>query len=101
MIGSNGSEGRCRATGALKPASRADRDGEWTLLCGKRCFICDRLPQPKALCEDRERVVRYIRLVEPPEVPPIRLGNRTICKDCCIRTMDGHHCPWWNLCWRG
>ncbi len=23
------------------------------------------------------------------------------CKNCCIRNLDGHHCPWWDLCWPG
>ncbi|MBI4182061.1 MAG: hypothetical protein HY520_03790 [Candidatus Aenigmarchaeota archaeon] len=22
-----------------------------------------------------------------------------VCKDCCISTMKGHKCVWWDICW--
>jgi len=62
------------------------------------CCLCDR-KTPSADCQ-RWDLVRNTPagwcLAGPSRRRPVRVK---VCKDCCIRELDGHRCMWWDFCW--
>ena len=64
------------------------------------CFLCGKQRTPAACCEDRDRVVKAIENVASANQLKQRPQRITMCKDCCIGLLEGHHCVWWDFCWR-
>ncbi len=107
MSGSNGSEGRRSMVSALPgtvsraAAEAADEIAPWPHWEAKQCTVCKKFKRPAASCERPEAVEKVLtrkasRRLRWPGHP-----RAAICKDCCIGALDGHHCVWWALCWRG
>jgi len=62
------------------------------------CYLCDR-KRPSADCQRRDLFKNTPAgwcSAGPSRLRPARL---VICKDCCIRELDGHRCIWWDFCW--
>ena len=106
MNGSNNAAGRqCPASAlGLSPLSAAEeallQDGSWPWSNHGRCLLCRQGQETTASCERDQRV---LDVLERRQVMPLTLSRPqrvVVCKDCCIAALDGHRCPWWDLCWR-
>jgi hypothetical protein len=105
MNGSNGAVGRQGPASALEAAGLKAaevaqlEDGDWPWFSHGHCLLCQMKREATTSCEQEGRVeaVRGRIFFRPPGSRP---EHRTICKQCCIRLLDGHGCPWWSLCWR-
>ena len=64
------------------------------------CFLCGRQRPPAASCQDWDGVIEALAVREPGRQHWERPQRVTMCKDCCIGRLEGHHCLWWGLCWR-
>ena len=106
MNGSNSAVGRQGPASAVAAAglSAAEQallaDGPWPWSSCGRCWLCQLRRETTASCERDERVSKVLegRHMQPPIFG--RTDRTMVCKDCCIAAMDGHGCPWWDLCWR-
>jgi hypothetical protein len=107
MNGSNGSEGRRGMVSALRgtvsraAAEAAAEIAPWPHLEAKECTLCEKLQRPAASCERPEAVGKVLREKGSRRLPWPGHPRATVCKDCCIHALEGHHCVWWALCWRG
>ncbi len=107
MNGSNGSEGRrgvvsaLRGLGSRSAAEAADEIARWPHLEAKQCALCEKLQRPAASCERPGAVEELLMKEASRRLPWPGYPRATVCKDCCIDALDGHHCVWWALCWRG
>jgi hypothetical protein len=62
------------------------------------CCLCDRTTR-SADCQRWELVRALPRERCSGRPPSRRPGRVVVCKDCCIRELDGHRCVWWDFCW--
>lgn len=62
----------------------------------KVCWLCGRRQEGAAPCEREEKVWEALE-GQGRRAP---FGETAVCKGCCIAALDGHECPWWELCWR-
>jgi len=100
MNGSNnavGRQGPAMALG-LSPLSAAEEALLEAALPGleqRMCLLCRLRQEATASCEQDA-------VLEQRRARPLVSGSppRVVCKDCCIAALDGHECPWWDLCWR-
>lgn len=105
MTGSNGAKGRRGLAGTWRRkggSAAAGCQGTTTarvLLYAERCLLCSESRRPKASCEDWERIVAFLGQRDPARLPWRRPERVIVCKDCCIAALEGHRCPWWDLCW--
>ena len=104
MNGSNhaaGRQGPAMALG-LSPLTAAEEALLEAALSGleqRMCLLCRLRQETTASCERDKRV---IEVLQRRRVRPLTLSRPpcVVCKDCCIAALDGHGCPWWDLCWR-
>ena len=108
MNGSNhaaGRRGQGQASRGAPGAAAWPRPSRWT--CARpaynhrRCFLCGERQPQTVFCEEWPRVQAFFAKVERWWHCNYRLGRDVTCKQCCIAVLDGHHCPWWDLCWQG
>jgi len=102
MNGSCSERGRRRPAPALAVEAPATADqlatqaeeSPWAEC--KVCWLCGRRQEDPASCE-REEKVQEVLEKRDRRAP---FGETAVCKGCCIAALDGHECPWWDLCWR-
>ena len=98
MNGSNGETGRRPQANWRRGAQSTEDEGRGPGSSG--CFLCRR-SRGTAYCEQRLRIWDHLERNQPwrnrSQIP----RPAALCKDCCIAALDGHHCEWWDLCWRG
>lgn len=63
------------------------------------CFLCGKERRPASCCEDWCRVTEALEVQGPRRKRRERPCRVTMCKDCCIRDLEGHQCVWWDFCW--
>lgn len=98
MNGSNGETGRRPQANWRRCARRTEDEGSGPGSSG--CFLCQR-SRTSAWCEQRFRIWDHLERNQPWRDRLQISRPAALCKDCCIGALDGHHCEWWNLCWRG
>jgi len=64
-----------------------------------QCIVCRKIRPLMCRCEDRGRVIVVLKRRRPERPTPCGDGQPAVCKDCCIGTLEGHRCVWWELCW--
>jgi hypothetical protein len=64
-----------------------------------QCKVCGKVRPLMRKCEDRDRVIVALKRRRPERPAPCGDGQPGVCKDCCIGTLEGHRCIWWELCW--
>lgn len=98
MTGSDGKAGK--RPGTASPRRTLRRRAGSGHGGGGTCFVCER-SRRTAWCEQRRRIFKHLEEAHPLRNPWCTPRLAAVCKDCCIGGLDGHHCPWWDLCWGG
>ncbi len=65
----------------------------------EKCHLCGRM-RPAARCEDWDSVAQVLEEQQSYQLLMGKPDRVSLCKDCCIGPLKGHHCAWWGLCWR-
>lgn len=77
-------------------------DEHWAVVLGcpapGPCYLC-RKTRRAAVCERWEASLDVMRQLEPSKLTSDRPTRAVVCKDCCIATLEGHKCVWWDFCW--
>ena len=97
MTGSDGASGRRPRGGS--PSRRLRRRVEGRPAGSGGCFVCDRSRRTVS-CEQQLRIWEHLKREQPWRNRWRIPRSAAVCKDCCIAALDGHHCEWWDLCWR-
>jgi hypothetical protein len=85
---------------AVRTVAQPDR--HWAAVLGglaqEPCCLCGRTRRA-GICERFQASADVIERFEPGRLKPERPARAVICKDCCIATLEGHKCVWWDFCW--
>jgi len=63
------------------------------------CIVCGKVRSLMCGCEDKDRIIGSFKRRRPGRPAPCVDGQPGVCKDCCIGSLEGHRCRWWEFCW--
>ena len=70
----------------------------WAAKAGQ-CTMCGKVGQHQTECQNIAAIHLFLMNLKLYDWASSVQPGALLCKDCCIGLVNGHKCPWWDLCW--